>query len=396
MQFHNPYALLLLLLLPVLGYKMLRHSRSAGVRFSSLADMQSCPTAWRVRLRPVLAVLRLLCLALLIIALARPRKGTVLSEVSTKAVAIEAVVDRSGSMETEMDFFGQKLNRIEVVKRVLTEFIKANKKKGLPGRKSDIIGLVTFARYADTLCPLVLTHNILLEFLKKVDIVKIKSENATAIGDAIALAAARLRTAEQQIQKMNRQATSTLLLSTAERADDAQGDTQDGTQDDTQGGAAGKNAQDNKKKNKPGFEIKSKVIILLTDGRNNAGIYNPMQAAELAKKWGIKIYTIGIGSPENYGIIQTPMGPMKIPTGQELDEKLLKEIAKKTGGSYSRAEDAESLRAIIKEIDKKEKTKITAVQYTQYDEKFERAALPALLILLAEIIASCTVLRKIP
>ncbi|KPK44414.1 MAG: hypothetical protein AMJ65_03150, partial [Phycisphaerae bacterium SG8_4] len=94
-------------------------------------------------------VARLVCVALLIVALARPRKGTVLSEISTEGVAIETVVDRSGSMQTEMDYYGQKLNRLEVVKKVMSDFVEGDK-KDLSGRGSDLIGLITFARYADT------------------------------------------------------------------------------------------------------------------------------------------------------------------------------------------------------------------------------------------------------
>ena len=193
MQLYSPWVLLLLFVLPVLAYLMLGHRRSAAVKFASLGDIKKCPTSWRLRLRPLLLTAgRVLCLGLLIVALARPRKGTVLSEISTEGVAIEVVADRSGSMQTEMSYYGQKLNRLEVVKRVLSDFIGGDK-KGLSGRGSDLIGLVTFARYADTVCPLVLSHNVLLEFLKKTGIVRLRSEDGTAIGDAIALAAARLK-----------------------------------------------------------------------------------------------------------------------------------------------------------------------------------------------------------
>ena len=165
MQFYSPWALLLLLILPVLAYAAMRKKRTAAVRFPSLVDLRNCHLSWRLRLRPLLKLARLLTLALLIVALARPRKGTVLSEISTEGVAIEAVVDRSGSMRTEMDF-GGKLNRLEVVKKVLADFIQGDDDK-LTGRSSDLIGLVTFARYADTVCPLVLSHNVLTEFLKR-------------------------------------------------------------------------------------------------------------------------------------------------------------------------------------------------------------------------------------
>jgi Ca-activated chloride channel family protein len=332
------------------------------VKFPSLIDMKNCPISWRLRLRPLLVVARLLCLALLILALARPRKGTVLSEISTEGVAIEVVADRSGSMQAEMDYEGRKLNRLEVVKRVLADFV-AGDKKGLRGRTGDLIGLITFARYADTVCPLVLSHNVLTEFLKNTEIATLRSEDGTAIGDAIALAAARLRKAEEELERRNAQ------LGFGE-----------GRPEESEGG----------------FEIKSKAIILLTDGRNNQGEYEPLEAAELAKKWGIKIYTVGIGSAQSFATVTTAMGTFRMPTRDDLDERLLQDIAEKTGGFYSRADDAEALRDIVKRIDELEKTKVTSVQYTQYAEHFGRWTLPALILLGLEMLASCTILRKVP
>lgn len=364
MQLYFPWALLLLLLLPVQAYLMLRKKRTAAVKFPSLVDMKSCPVSWRLRLRPLLVVARLLCLALLIVSLARPRKGTVLSEISTEGVAIEVVVDRSGSMETEMAYKGQKLNRLEVVKKVLQDFVAGDKDE-FKGRSGDLIGLVTFARYADTLCPLVHSHNILLEFLKKTNIVRIRSENATAIGDAIALAAARLKKAEKQIELRKKN----LLLSGETVADSS---------------------------DEAGFKIKSKAIILLTDGRNNAGKYDPLEAAELAKEWGIKVYTIGIGSGQAYTTVQMMMGSFKVPTREDLDEKLLKAIAEKTEAFYGRADDAGALRKIIEKIDSLEKTKVKSIQYTQYAETFGPWTLAALMVLALEMLASCTIFRKIP
>jgi Ca-activated chloride channel family protein len=363
MQLYSPWVLLLLFLLPVLAYLSLRKKRRAAVKFPSLTDIRSCPVSLRLRLRPVLNITRLVCIALLIVALARPRKGTVLSEISTEGVAIEVVADRSGSMQTEMDYYGETLNRFEVVKRVLAEFISGDK-KGLTGRSSDLIGLVTFARYADTISPLVLSHNVLLEFLKKTEIVRLRSEDGTAIGDAISLAAARLKTAEEEIQKRKSR-----LIQAGENISDEQ----DG-----------------------GFKIKSKVIILLTDGMNNAGEYDPLQAAELAKKWGIKIYAIGIGSAQAYTTIQTPLGTYKMPTGQNLDESLLKKIAETTGGFYGRADDAKTLHEIVQKIDELEKSRVKSVQYTQYAELFGPWTVAALVLLVLEMLASCTIFRKIP
>lgn len=363
MQLYSPWALILLLVLPVMAYLMMRRKGTAAVRFPSLVDMKNCMISWRIRFRPLLTVARLLCVALLIVALARPRKGTVLSEISTEGVAIEAVVDHSGSMQTEMDYYGDNLNRLEVVKKVLSDFIEGDK-KDLKGRGSDLIGLISFARYADTLCPLVHSHNVLIEFLRKTEIVKIRSEDGTAIGDAIALAAARLQKAEEEIQLRKQQ-----LISSGEKISNS---------------------------DEGGFKIKSKVMILLTDGINNAGQYDPLEAAELAKKWGIKIYTIGIGSGQAYTTIQTPLGNYKMPTGQQLDEGLLKAIAEKTGGFYGRADDAKTLRSIVEKIDKLEKTEVKSVQYTQFAEHFGPWTLAALLILAIEILASCTIFRKIP
>ena len=363
MQLYSPWALILLLVLPVMAYLMLRRKGTAAVRFPSLVDMKNCMISWRIRFRPLLTIARLLCVALLIVALARPRKGTVLSEISTEGVAIEAVVDHSGSMQTEMDYYGDQLNRLEVVKKVLSDFIEGDK-KDLKGRSSDLIGLISFARYADTKCPLVHSHNVLIEFLNKTEIVKIRSEDGTAIGDAIALAAARLKKAEEEIQLRKQQ-----LIS------------------------SGENITDN---DKSGFKIKSKVMILLTDGINNAGQYDPLEAAELAKKWGIKIYTIGIGSSQAYTTIQTPLGTYKMPTGQELDEKLLEAIAEKTGGFYGKADDAKTLLSIVEKIDELEKTEVKSVQYTQFAEHFGPWTLAALLVLAGEILASCTIFRKIP
>ena len=363
MQLYSPWVLLLFLVLPIMAFMCLRKKRTAAIKFPSLMDMKNCLISWRIRFRPLLLISRLICIGLLIVALARPRKGTVLSEISTEGVAIEVVADRSGSMQTEMDYYGQKLNRLDVVKKVLSDFIEGNKKE-LTGRNNDLVGLVTFARYADTICPLVLSHNVLLEFLKNTELVRLRTEDGTAIGDAIALAAARLKEAEDELQERKAQLIQSGETNLAE--------------------------QDNS------FKIKSKIIILLTDGVNNAGQRDPLQAAELAKDWGIKIYTIGIGSAQAYTTIQTPLGNYKMPTGQNLDERLLKAIADKTGGFYGRADSAKTLEKIVERIDELEKTEVKSIQYTQYAELFGPWTLTALLILASEMLASCTIFRKIP
>ena len=362
MQFYSKWILLLLLLIPAMIYFNLRKKRQAALKFSSLRDLRNCSISLRQRLRPLMIIARYLCIALLIVALARPRKGTVLSEISSEGVAMEIVADRSSSMNTEMDYYGQTLTRFDVVKKVLSDFIEGDKKE-FKGRDSDLVGLVTFARYADTICPMVLGHNVLLEFLKKTETVKLQSEDGTAIGDGIALAAARLKKAEEEFQQRKKKL--------AEEGENVSND------DDS-------------------FKIKSKAIILLTDGINNVGQYSPLQAAELAKEWGIKIYTIGIGSAQSYTTVQSLFGPIKMQTGQSLDEGLLKKIAETTGGFYGRAGDAKALKDIIEKIDELEKTEVKSIQFTQYSEFFSPWTMAALLILILEILASCTVFRKIP
>jgi Ca-activated chloride channel family protein len=343
MNFHSPWSLLLLLLLPVLAFVVKRKDIDARIKFSSVDKFASCPVSWRIRLRPMLLIIRFVCLALLIFALARPRRGTTISQKSTEGVAIQVVLDRSGSMAEQMG----SLNRLEVAKRVLTDFVRGDD-KNLKGRPQDLIGLITFARYADTKCPLVHAHDAMLEFMNKTQLVQIRSEDGTAIGDALSLGAARLRKAEEEL--VNRR-----IRLGIEEDDD--------------------------------FKIKSKVIILLTDGNNNAGQYQPLEAAKLAKEWGIKIYTIGIGSEKKF---------FGMPMGSALDERLLKAIAEGTGGFYGRADDAKALESIIEKIDELEKTKVKSIQYTHYAERFGRLAFWALMLLMIEIILTSTVFRKIP
>jgi len=357
MEFQSPFLLLLLLVLPLAGFIGMRKKGSASVRFSSLSDFKASPVSLRIRMRWVLKVLRYGCLILLIVALARPRKGTEISSISTEGVAMEIVVDRSSSMLQEMEYEGQQLNRLEVSKLVLKDFVGGG--KGLKGRANDLIGLITFARYSDTICPLIHGHDVLLGFLAKTKSVRPRSnENRTAIGDAIALAGARLKRAEEEVIRRNKKMQVAAMVSDGQKQDE--------------------------------FKIKSKVIVLLTDGQNNSGDYNPMAAAELAKEWGIKIYTIGIdsGNPRR--------GMFGLSLGGGVDERLLRSMSQTTGGFYAKATSGEDLLKIYKEIDKLEKTDVKSMQYTQYAERFDLWAMAGLVLLGLEILGSCTVFRKIP
>ena len=216
--------------------------------------------------------------------------------------------------------------------------IKQVVKDFIQRRTNDRIGLVVFAGRAYTQCPMTLDYGMLLQLLEKVEIGMI--EDGTAIGSAIGSSVDRLRSTK----------------------------------------------------------AKSKVIILLTDGRNNAGEIDPFTAAEIAKTYGIKIYTIGAGTK---GLAPFPavdlfgnkvMKQVKI----DIDDDALREIAKITDGRYYRATDTESLKEIYSYIDKLEKTKTEVTQYTEYNELFHYFLLPAFGLLLFELGLTKTRFRKIP
>jgi Ca-activated chloride channel family protein len=359
MTFATPWAFLLLLILPIIIYRYFSKSvlrvRTGKIQFSSTQQASLAGSSVRQRLIHLPFMLRILVLILLIIGLARPQEGMEKVFDISKGVAIEVVVDRSSSMGAEMEFDGQRLNRLEVAKKVFLEFVQGNK-GDLRGRPNDLIGLITFARYADTTCPLTLAHGPLTEFIEPVQLVRRRPEDGTAIGDAIALAAARLQKTEETIKKQ--------ALSTGS--------------------------------DEPSYEIKSKIIILLTDGEQTAGKRTPLQAAKLAKEWGIKIYGIGIGGQQAMMQIKTLFGTQLIPTGRGVDQQTLKKLADTTGGLFRMAEDGDSLRAIYKEIDELEKSEIESVRYVDYQERFTPFVLLALVLLTLDIVLRCTYLRRLP
>jgi Ca-activated chloride channel family protein len=359
MTFATPWAFLLLLLLPVIIYRYL--SRSAlGLRpgmllFPTTREAAGAGTSLRSRLVHLPFILRLMTLILLIIALARPQAGMEKIYDISKGIAIEVVLDRSSSMGAEMIFAGRQLNRLEVAKRVLLEFVQGNKGE-LGGRPNDLIGLITFARYADTACPLTLAHGALASFVDPIGIVDRKPEDGTAIGDALALAAARLQKAEETISRQAHIAGS----------------------------------------KEPSYEIKSKIIILLTDGEQNVGRRTPQEAAELAKKWGIKIYSIGIGGQESLLRVPTLFGTQVIQRGPGVDKQTLAMLAQATGGIFRMAEDGDALRTVYGEIDILEKSEIQSIRYIDYTERFTPFALAGLILLALEILLRTTYFRRMP
>ncbi len=351
MHFESPLAFLLLLLIPILIWFRYFRIKGGAIRFSTVGNAARAGKSLRQRSLWLPAFIRIVALVLLIIALARPQTGREQIREISKGVAIEMVVDRSSSMGAELEYDGEQMNRLEVVKRVFKEFVIGGD-KSLPGRPNDLVGMINFARYPDTVCPLTLAHGALPAFLKSVKLAQDRAEDGTAIGDALALAAARLKTAEESFKRQQNSADS--------------------------------------------YEIKSKVIVLLSDGENNCGKRTPLQAAELAAKWGIKVYTIAIGGGEAVTSIRTPFGVYKVPSMQQVDTKTLEIIAEKTGGFFRKAEDGESLREIYEEIDKMEKSEIESVRFVDYKESFLGFALAGLLLIFLEIVLNSTLFRKIP
>ncbi len=261
-----------------------------------------------------------------------------------EGIAIELVVDISSSMDISMPFRDTTMSRMEVTKLVVEEFAS--------DRPDDLIGLITFARYADTVCPLTLGHESLLYFIRDLAIESRPNEDGTAFGDAVALAAARLKTAEERYA--------------AEK-----------------GGT-------------PGYAIKSKVVILLTDGNNNCGRHLPMEGAALAEHWGIRIHTIAITDPPELKTIQTPDGPVKIEADPPVQERILQKMAETTGGIYRRATDEASLRDVYAEINAMETSEIETERYQTYQEIFQPFAASALLLLAFHTALATTWLRRIP
>jgi Ca-activated chloride channel family protein len=338
-QFQAPYAFGALALVVLLIYFELKKKRKGALRYPSTEILAVIPPSRRLRFVRLPLVLRSLSLVMLVVALARPQREQDPVRNVTRGVAIQMVVDRSGSMRTAMRYRGERVSRFDVVKSVFTRFVEGDNRE-LGGRQDDLIGIITFAGYADTISPLTHSHDALKSLLEELEIVSDFNKDGTAIGDAIALGAARLKSAEEEMEFAGRM-----------------GDV---------------------------FQIKSKVLILLTDGEQNAGTRSPEQAAALAREWGIKIYTIGI-VPDT-GTETYTLG----------SNELLARIAESTGGIFRVANDERSLRAVYEEIDRLEKTEIESLQYLTYKEYFFPFALVALVLLVFELVILKTVLRRLP
>ncbi|MBW1893828.1 MAG: VWA domain-containing protein [Deltaproteobacteria bacterium] len=352
MRFESPWVFLLLAIIPLLIWMKYGRAVKGTLIFSSVADVKKAGLSVRQAFSGLPGMLRVFALVCLIIALARPQTGMEQVREISKGIAIEMVIDRSGSMGAEMKYGGNAMNRLDVVKQVFSDFVLGDGNE-LEGRKDDLVGMIAFARYPDTICPLTLAHGAFPAFMESIKLVRTRDEDGTAIGDAIALAAARLKKVDETIARQ-------------------------------------------RKKGENPYHIKSRVIILLSDGENNYGRRSPLEAAEIASEWGIKVYAIAIGGGEAVTSIKTPFGVYKMPVGPRVDTSELKAVAEKTGGFFRQAQNAEALREIYREIDGMERTEIESVRFVDYKEVFHWPLLAGLFLIGLEIILTSTLFRKIP
>ena len=319
-QLASPWWLLLLLLLPLLAWWHHRRWEPGALTFSRLPG--GAGGAWRLHL-PFYC--RLLALALLVVALARPQLGYAWEETTTEGIDIELALDISGSMGAE-DFAPK--NRLEVAKRVLSDFVA--------GRPGDRIGLVAFAGAALTKAPPTTDRRMLQELIASLALHTLP--DGTAIGLALASAAARLKDSPAE----------------------------------------------------------SRVIVLVTDGDNNAGQIDPESAAAIAAGLGIKVYTVAVGTQNGPVVIPVPVrNPLtgeidvrRVPWNVRVDEALLQRIADRTGGRFFRATDPEALRHIFAAIDRLERTPLEVRQRVRHEERFMPLAWAALALLLLPLAAA--------
>lgn len=317
-----------LILVPIMAawYLWKGKKGSAPLSLSGFENLDETLGSARIRLRHLLAVLRMAVVALLVVVLARPQSSNQWEQVTTEGIDIVMCMDVSGSMRA-MDF---KPNRLEASKNVGIEFVNA--------RQNDRFGLVVFAGESFTQCPMTTDRAVVINFLKDIDFGVI--EDGTAIGMGLATAVNRIKESK----------------------------------------------------------AKSKVIILLTDGVNNRGDVGPVTAAELAAGFGIRVYTIGVGTQGNAPIPMQDMFGRTVTQSMpvEIDEEVLQTIASKTDGTYFRATDNNKLREIYQEIDELEKTRLDVKQFSKKKEEYFPFLLAAMLILLTEVFLRYTFFRTIP
>ncbi|OHD64683.1 MAG: hypothetical protein A2176_10265 [Spirochaetes bacterium RBG_13_51_14] len=315
-----PWALMLFWYL----YRQL-YNREAAVAISSDSVVRARKSI-RAQTYRFLPALRFAAMLLLIIALSRPGKGIDYSSIKNLGIDIMIAMDVSGSMRAE-DF--QPDNRLAVSKRVIRDFASR--------RKSDRIGMVVFAGEAYLQCPLTLEHQMIADIVNEVDFDTVHVDG-TAIGDAIALSAARM--------------------------------------------------MDSK--------ARSKIILLVTDGMNNRGSIDPETAAQAASEIGIKIYTVGIGKKGEAVPYPTGFMGMTRHVVIDMDEDSLKKVAELTGGRYYNATSSGVLWQNIKDIDRLEKSRVDIKQFHEFYDRFQWFLVAAMTLFFLEVLLRSFFYRKIP
>jgi len=346
-RFAEPWAFAALaVVIPWLLLALWRRPRASAVLapvFRRAQRAGSSPAA-ALTLLPTLA--RLGALVFITYALARPQQLTQNAESSQDAIALQLVVDRSGSMNDPAEFEGERTNRLEAVKKVVRRFVLGDETGANPdltGRPGDLIGLIVFGSYADTLMPLTTSHEALVESLELVNVASDQRERSTAIGDALVLATARLRAAEDILKS---------------ESDD------------------------------PDFTLNSKAIVLLTDGENRAGQYSPEEAAGLAKDWGVKIYIVGIRGGTRIGAGRFGGGV------QPVNERKMRIVAEHTGGRFWPVSDLADLPQIYAQIDQLERTEIRVNETTEVTELYHRPARIGVALLALELLLRALLFRR--
>jgi Ca-activated chloride channel family protein len=340
MEFAEPWFLLVALLAaPAVWWSV----RSSGrVVFSSLRALPAGGETWRTRLSWVPDALIGLAVIALAIAIAGPRKGDETSRVRRDGIAIMMAIDVSGSMKAlDLSEKNRELTRLDAVKEVFEKFVLGG--KGLDGRVDDAIGLVAFARYADTRSPLTLDHGNLVTAARQLEFAR-EDEDGTAIGAGLELAVTRLQ------------------------------------------------------EFKPKDKGVSRVAILLTDGESNVHEIDEDTAIDDAIKHGIKVYTIGAGTTGIAPIrVTRPDGSSDLMQMQvSIDETTLRKIAEKTGGQYFRATDNASLGKIYAQIDKLERTQIEQEQFSEYHQYYGYLVALAMSLVVLALAMRGTILRRLP
>ncbi len=337
-----PWVLGLLALLPVYAFLRGRAGRLSAFRFSSADLVRAAGGVARSAAGRLLIFLRLLVVALCILALAGPRFAHDRSETMASGIDIMLVLDMSWSMMAlDMGKASERVSRMDIAQEVLDDFIQR--------RPSDRIGLVVFSAVPYLASPLTLNHEWLIQNLKRLHIGMIR-ELGTAIGDATAAAAKRLRALK---------------------------------------------------------DSKSRIIILLTDGDNNKGDIDPVPAAQLAAELGIKVYTIGIGieqpcdlplfDPGTGKLVLDPAG--KVQRGivlQPANYDVLGQMAALSKGKFYRATNRQELQRIYSEIDRLEKSQIKLRRFTTYRPLFQWPMLAACGLFALEVLLANTRLRRVP